>query len=91
MQLRFVSPAARLPGRRSADADANGAASGASDADGAADAPPRRKLYLQGDIRVVFPPRRPDEDAEALRVTQDAPVLEATDASASRHSIAGSV
>ena len=90
MQLRFVSPAARPPSRRSADADANGAGA-ASDADGAADAPPRRKLYLQGDIRVVFPPRRPDEDAEALRVTQDAPVLEAADASASRHSIAGSV
>jgi hypothetical protein len=88
VQLRFVSPAARAPARRSGDA-ANDA-SGTADAD-AADAPPRRKLYLQGDIRVVFPPRRPDEDAEALRVTQDAAVLEAADAVTARHSIAGSV
>ncbi len=80
-----MSPAARAR-RASSSVDpaaaANGDAEtldgdGEGEAEGSASAAPRRKLYLQGDLRVIFPPRRPDEDAEALHVQQDAPLLEA--------------
>ena len=79
LQLRFVSPAARPARAASArrGADASDAPSAADDASQPTPAPPRRKLYLQGDLRVVFPPRRPDDDAETLRVQTDAPVIEA--------------
>ena len=85
LQLRFVAPAARPPRaaserRGAAGDDESDPAAAPTDGDGeapAASPAPRRKLYLQGDLRVVFPPRRPDEDAETLRVQQDPPLLEA--------------
>ena len=33
----------------------------------------RKRLYLQGDIRVVFPVRRPDMDMDCLTTETDAP------------------
>jgi hypothetical protein len=77
LQLRFVSPAARPARSGSARRSRDAADEPVAGAAPSATQPPRRKLYLQGDLRVVFPPRRPDEDAESLRVQTDAPLIEA--------------
>ncbi len=85
LQLRFVSPAPRAAGptsQRRASAATQLEDAVCVDDDVCADAEamcaaPQRKLYLQGDLRVIFPPRRHDDDADVLRIENEGPILEA--------------
>ena len=81
LQLRFVATqqrAAAATARRCADGGEDVVLDESFEEGGGSlspSIPPQRKVYLQGDMRVLFPHRRHDEEAVTLRVEQEGPVL----------------